>query len=59
MYITIIAYNNNSGLEKDRIIVTDILEENGFQVESRDPFNEFSPLNDSSQLSIFLEYYDI
>jgi len=55
--ITIIAHNNNSGLTKDIIILTDILSKIG-KVEFRDNSDKLEPLSDDNEICIFLESLD-
>lgn len=55
--ITIIAHNNNSGLTKDIIILTDILSKI-CKVDFRDTSENLKPLDNNNEICIFLESVD-
>ncbi|SEW17869.1 Glycosyl transferases group 1 [Chitinophaga sp. YR573] len=57
MKITIIGANNNGGLEKDKIILTKLLQEHNFDVDARDN-RDFAPLSEDTDLCIHLEVVD-
>lgn len=57
MHVTIIGKNNNSGLEKDKRILTDLLQQRDIQVEFRN-LDDFIPIPPYTDLCIHLEIVD-
>ncbi|MBW8686007.1 glycosyltransferase [Chitinophaga rhizophila] len=55
MNVTIIGRNNSGGLEKDKLILTDLLLQNGMSVDFWDLDNTFIPVSEDTDLCIHLE----
>ena len=59
MNVTIIGKNNNGGLEKDRLVLTSLLEQQGITVDFRDLQEDFMPLGLDTDVCIHLEIVDM
>lgn len=58
MNVTIIGRNNNGGLEKDKIILTRLLQEHHINVDFRNLDEDFIPIRQDTDLCIHLEIVD-